>query len=383
MLAGKQSGSVGRPGKLSTETLGSKVVNNLIVSQHQKFAKSLEPRRPGITNGVRAPTVHSECIAGAESGGHQSREGNRAATGEHAGKKSSSWWLFKWTIWGSKPAAKVAMAPVRAPQPASTIPSSAVVDEPRALSPTAAIMSDARDAFCTKSDRYSSGRVGNLGKTSTGHRRGSSWGCASLASTAAITPIQNTQRSKYSRIHQDDNDGGNTIESRVGSMDGSQSFRNGESFRSTGGQSFRSSGGQSFRKSDSIFEDCHGSFRSIVSGGSCASFRSVEEIEWDSRLPPPLPADQTLTIGDVAALCNSSLKFVFKCREIQHFNKFLRSQKARLLSAASEKGGNTDRFEVILSGSDIGTFFSSAFNMIFDSPAFFSWMTLMDFSVGF
>ena len=366
MVAGKRSSSVGGVGKLSKER-GSKVVHNLIVSQHEKFAKSIEPRRAEITNGVRAPTIHSECIAGGGNGAQSlNREGNGAALGEHvAGKKSGSRWLFKWK-WGAKATNSTSGQRGASAQAAEG-------EKPRALSPTAEIMSDARDAFYTsKSDRYSSGGVS--GRKSAGHRRGSSWGCASLAATAAITPIRSTQR-KYSRIHQDDNDAGNTNESRVGSMDqrdGSQSFRNGESFRShgssfrsTGGRSFRSTGGQSFRKGDLVFEDCHGSFRSITSGGSCASFRSVEEIEWDSRLPPPLPADQTLTIGDVAALCNSSLKFVFKCREVQHFNKFLKSQKSRLLRAGSEKG-NTDCFEIILSGTEIGTFFSSAPVIVFD-----------------
>ncbi|KAG0561728.1 hypothetical protein KC19_9G086500 [Ceratodon purpureus] len=350
-FAGKRSGSLGGEGKLSKDR-GAKVVNTLSVSQQQKLAKSLEPQRPGITNGVRAPTIHSECIARSENGAQLS-VGNRdawngAALEGHGTKKSSSKWLFKWK-WGVKPAAKVAVATVQR----GANPYAAKADEPRMLSPTAEIMSDARDAFYTsKSDRYSSGVV-NSDKKSTGHRRGASWGCASLAATAAITPIRSSQRN-YSRIHQDDNDAGNTIESRVGSMDRdlSQSFRNGESFRSTGGQSFRSTGGQSFRKGELVFEDCHGSFRSIASGGSCASFRSVEEIEWDSRLPPPLPADQNLTIGDVAALCNSSLKFVFKCREIHHFNKFLRSQKSLLLNGCSEKGG-PDCFNVILSGTDI------------------------------
>ncbi|KAG0561725.1 hypothetical protein KC19_9G086500 [Ceratodon purpureus] len=375
---GKRSGSLGGEGKLSKDR-GAKVVNTLSVSQQQKLAKSLEPQRPGITNGVRAPTIHSECIARSENGAQLS-VGNRdawngAALEGHGTKKSSSKWLFKWK-WGVKPAAKVAVATVQR----GANPYAAKADEPRMLSPTAEIMSDARDAFYTsKSDRYSSGVV-NSDKKSTGHRRGASWGCASLAATAAITPIRSSQRN-YSRIHQDDNDAGNTIESRVGSMDRdlSQSFRNGESFRSTGGQSFRSTGGQSFRKGELVFEDCHGSFRSIASGGSCASFRSVEEIEWDSRLPPPLPADQNLTIGDVAALCNSSLKFVFKCREIHHFNKFLRSQKSLLLNGCSEKGG-PDCFNVILSGTDIGMFLSSAPGMITDARVFL-WRTLMNCSV--
>jgi hypothetical protein len=304
-----------------TKERATKVVNNLIVSQHQRFAKSFEPRRQGITSGVRAPTIHSECIA---SGVVRDRDSGAAVEG----KKSSSRWLFKW-IWGTKPAA-VQCGPA-----------------PRGLSPTAEIMSDARDAFYTsKSDRYSSAGVGNA--EHKGHRRGSSWGCASLASTAAIAPLHSSRR-KYYRIHHEEND--------AGIMD-RESFRShGSSFRSTGGQSFRSAGGQSFRKGELVFEDCHGSFRSVASGGSCASFRSVEEIEWDSRLPPPLPADQTLTIGDVAALCNSSLKFVFKCREVQHFNKFLRSQKARLLGSSK---GNTECFNVILSGTDIGMLLSSA-----------------------
>jgi len=90
--------------------------------------------------------------------------------------------------------------------------------------------------------------------------------------------------------------------------------------------------------------------------GGSSRFPSIEEMEWDSRLPPPLQGDQNLTI-DVASLCNSSLKFVFKCREIQHFNRFLKTQRKCILRG-SEKG-NTDRFHVILSAADIGTFFPS------------------------
>lgn len=84
-------------------------------------------------------------------------------------------------------------------------------------------------------------------------------------------------------------------------------------------------------------------------------FPSVEKTEWDRQITPPLQADQSRRIGDVSVLCNSTLSFIFKCRKIQHFNRFLRRQKKCLLGALEK--GNTDYFSVVLSGKDIGLFF--------------------------
>jgi hypothetical protein len=81
--------------------------------------------------------------------------------------------------------------------------------------------------------------------------------------------------------------------------------------------------------------------------------------------PPPLslPQEQNLTIGEVAALCSSPLKFVFKCREIELFNKFLRSQKKRIISSSIssnsnlhlDNNNNSDCFHIIRSGAECGT----------------------------
>lgn len=131
----------------------------------------------------------------------------------------------------------------------------------------------------------------------------------------------------------------------------SVSFRSIDSPRKSVGSSFRSIDSPSMGKAS------YGSFRSVESpslSSMVAKKRppSMEEIEWDSRLPPPLPQEQNLTIGDIAALCNSPLKFVFKCREIEHFNKFLRAQRKRLLAGLGK--GNVDCFCVVLSGTDLG-----------------------------
>lgn len=133
----------------------------------------------------------------------------------------------------------------------------------------------------------------------------------------------------------------------------SVSFRSIDSPRKSVGSSFRSIDSPSMGKAS------YGSFRSVESPSLNSMLAtkkrnpSMEEIEWDSRLPPPLPQEQNLTIGDIAALCNSPLKFVFKCREIEHFNKFLRAHRKRLLASLGK--GNVDRFCVVLSGTDLGT----------------------------
>uniref|UniRef100_A0A7I4A6L1 Uncharacterized protein n=1 Tax=Physcomitrium patens TaxID=3218 RepID=A0A7I4A6L1_PHYPA len=393
-------------GNLSKEN-GSNVARDLVNSPERTFAKSLEPHKVDITNGMRSdhsfekpsdecgsdgnrikhahvPIIQSECLkvdsnsfAGSDNGSQpivRAPEGNAALQENATQKKSSSRWLFKWK-WGLKPSAKVVKASVKRME----TPSSRIVNTDSAISPSAEIMSDAHNSFYTKSDRFSSSGIGRKRSPSSrfSHRRGSSWGCASHTCTATVnTGIRIIQRSRLP----DENGAIDGSQAFAGSgvdsvdCDRTQSFRDCqdsfplfESPRKSLG-SFRSAGVQSFRKSD-VFEDCLGSFRSIGSpvsftgsfrsvdspnmnrSGGRKRFPSVEEIEWDSRLPPPLQGDQTLRIVDVAALCNSSLKFVFKCREIQHFNRFLRRQKRRLLDWL--KKGNTDRFNVVRSGADI------------------------------
>jgi UDP-N-acetylmuramate-alanine ligase len=93
-------------------------------------------------------------------------------------------------------------------------------------------------------------------------------------------------------------------------------------------------------------------------------------VVWESHTPAPpppsLPQEQNLTIGEVAALCSSPLKFVFKCREIELFNKFLRSQKKRIISSSissnstlhlddDDNNNNSDCFRIIRSGAECGT----------------------------
>ncbi|CAM6032393.1 unnamed protein product [Sphagnum compactum] len=93
---------------------------------------------------------------------------------------------------------------------------------------------------------------------------------------------------------------------------------------------------------------------------------SMECLETEEELQKPptllLRSEQNnLTIEEVVALSSSPLKFMFKCREIQHFNKFLRLQKKRLSSSLQQhdqeqeqqqqhSAENTDCFHIIRSG---------------------------------
>lgn len=94
---------------------------------------------------------------------------------------------------------------------------------------------------------------------------------------------------------------------------------------------------------------------------------SMESLETEEELqmPPTLllrSEQNNLTIEEVVALSSSPLKFMFKCREIQHFNKFLRLQKKRLTSSLQQDqeqqqhpAENTDCFHIIRSGTQCGT----------------------------
>ncbi|CAM6058744.1 unnamed protein product [Sphagnum tenellum] len=88
------------------------------------------------------------------------------------------------------------------------------------------------------------------------------------------------------------------------------------------------------------------------------------ETEEELQMPPTLllrSEQNNLTIEEVVALSSSPLKFMFKCREIQHFNKFLRLQKKRLTSSLQQHNQeqqqqqqhpaeSTDCFHIIRSG---------------------------------
>jgi hypothetical protein len=104
-----------------------------------------------------------------------------------------------------------------------------------------------------------------------------------------------------------------------------------------------------------VFLDCEGEFK-FVKRRSLSMGEDL--VVWESHTPAPpppsLPQEQNLTIGEVAALCSSPLKFVFKCREIELFNKFLRSQKKRIISS-SISSNNSDCFHIIRSGAECGT----------------------------
>jgi hypothetical protein len=106
-----------------------------------------------------------------------------------------------------------------------------------------------------------------------------------------------------------------------------------------------------------VFVDCeHGESRHFVKKQMVSMSMELEREE--IHTPPVLPQEQNLTIEDVAALCSSPIKFLFKCSEIEHFNKFLRAQKKRLISSSSSflhHDNNNDYFHIIRSGAECGT----------------------------
>jgi hypothetical protein len=208
MNAGKRSSSMGSTGRIAKEA-GTKVVSNLVGSKHEKFAKSLEPqRKPEISNGIRFDqngarssqvsslrNVNKLDVADRSilSGNLEASKVENAisiqptpissttprAENQEAGlpvegveKRSKSRWLFKWK-WGSRSAGKGknSATNLQAPKLVGTI--SEILQTQDAASPCAEIMSDARDNFGTKSDRYLMGSTENL---SSKHKRRSSWG---------------------------------------------------------------------------------------------------------------------------------------------------------------------------------------------------------------
>jgi hypothetical protein len=134
-----------------------------------------------------------------------------------------------------------------------------------------------------------------------------------------------------------------------------------------------------------VFLDCEGEFKFVKRRSL-----SMEEdlVVWESHTPAPpppsLPQEQNLTIGEVAALCSSPLKFVFKCREIELFNKFLRSQRKRIISSSLHlDNNNSDCFHIIRSGAECGTLilclpfgFSSSHKLCycFDYYYYYTWV---------
>jgi hypothetical protein len=110
-----------------------------------------------------------------------------------------------------------------------------------------------------------------------------------------------------------------------------------------------------------VFVDCEGGEsrhfvkKRMVSMSMVGMSMESKELEQEEiHTPPVLPQEQNLTIEDVAALCSSPIKFLFKCSEIEHFNKFLRAQKKRLISSSSflHHDNNNDHFHIIHSGAE-------------------------------
>lgn len=202
---------MGSTGKIAKDS-GTQVVSNLVVSQHEKFTKSLDPRKPEISNGIqsiqngaRTSQVRSLGIVNKlDVADRNILSGNlevssvengisihptpispttQRAENQEAGlvvegveRKSKLRWLFKWK-WGSRTAGKGkhSATNLQAPKLVGTI--SEILQTQDAASPCAEIMSDARDNFGTKSDRYLMGSTENL---SSKHRRRSSWGAGTI-----------------------------------------------------------------------------------------------------------------------------------------------------------------------------------------------------------
>lgn len=185
---------------------------------HRNFSGSLEPRqldfsfmnwtdpdlrnnmlnesRGEITTGNRAnrdPAQRSEVHSGSDAiSGSVPRARMQQAnlSSETSLKKSSSWpWTFKWK-WGPKSRSKTAKGTAKSnsiplPRPAT----SGQRQGRRDTSPTADIMSDARDTFVSQSDRFSS--LGSADKLASDrapkHRKVLSWGAGTECSNLIIS----------------------------------------------------------------------------------------------------------------------------------------------------------------------------------------------------
>lgn len=318
---------------------GSRAVSELIVSQHQKFARNLENTKnqiPEITNGNAG-----EAIVQTQNHGGNNRVENV--------EKKSAIWPFKWKWSSSSKSSPRCTKRVerRHDTPKLYEASRKMPEIPNRFeqtSPSAEIMSDANDTFLNKSDRFSStASAERLGiERAPRHRRGLSWG-SSATPSAPFTPSQPWLRSRDAQ--------GLLLPPRRLPLPTTNDGMSGEVAKThADDDGARSS-------SDEIFEDCNGHFggtespRKSMTRDSCAKKRtpSMESIEWDRRLRAS-QREQPLTMGDVAALCNSPLKFVFKCREIEHLNKFLRNQKKLVRNGAE----STKRFAIVRSGTDLG-----------------------------
>ncbi|KAG0608836.1 hypothetical protein M758_8G137000 [Ceratodon purpureus] len=287
-------------------------------------------------------------------------------------KKSSAWpWTFKWK-WGPKSKSKTAKSASKSnsiplPRPAKTGQRTDQCD----TSPTADIMSDARDTFVSQSDRFSSS--GSADKLASDrapkHRRVLSWGADSTSSLcsgsnptmAAFTPGQPRLATRDAQEL--------LVPPRKLIVPPTVNMTRRSQEQVALPEVRRSNPGVNVLRGSAdtdVFEDCFGSFRSTDSPTkSYGSFRSIESPtvssssirktalsidadEWDSHLSSSFRQEINRCNDDP---CTSVPKFILRCPKVQHFNKFLRTQKERLRSGLDT--GNTDRFCIVLTGRDL------------------------------
>jgi hypothetical protein len=252
-------------------------------------------------------------------------------------KNTSRWPFNKWN-WSSRSQSKVLSAD---PHTVDTRSSQASREFSTTTSKTAH-HDDASKSFSEMIVRFSSPHLTKSASSDMGikHRRGSSWGSdRDAASRQLLPPLAGNDImaiSNLERFSSSDPSKTSYVEVSLSSSSVCQSSK-------------VSQKAEEDENTAEVFHDCESESKLVK-----RMSQSMGVLEWGrSQMPLLLLPEQKVTIEEVAALCSSPLKFLFKCREIEHFNKFLRCQKKRITN--SLHADNHDCFHIIHSGAECGT----------------------------
>jgi hypothetical protein len=255
-------------------------------------------------------------------------------------KNTSRWPFNKWK-WSSRSQSKVLSAD---PHTVDTRSSQASREFSTTTSKTAH-HDDASKSFPEMIVRFSSPQLTKSASLDMGvkHRRGSSWGSGrDAASRQLLPPLAGNDImaiSNLERFSSSDPSKTSYVEVSLSSSSVCQSSK--DSQEQDSGQK-----AEEEENTAEVFQDCESESKLVK-----RMSQSMGVLEWGrTQMPPLLLPEQKLTIEEVAALCSSPLKFLFKCREIELFNKFLRCQKKRITN--SLHADNHDCFHIIHSGAE-------------------------------
>ncbi len=258
-------------------------------------------------------------------------------------KNTSRWPFNKWK-WSSRSQSKVLSA---YPHTVDTRSSQASREFSTTTSKTAH-HDDASKSLSEMIVRFSSPQLTKSASLDMGikHRRGSSWGSdRDAASCQLLPPLAGNDImaiSNLERFSSSDPSKTSYVEVSLSSSSVCQSSK--DSQEQDSGQK-----AEEDENTAEVFHDCESESKLVK-----RMSQSMGVLEWGrSQMPLLLLPEQKVTIEEVAALCSSPLKFLFKCREIEHFNKFLRCQKKRITN--SLHADNHDCFHIIHSGAECGT----------------------------